>query len=171
MALVRHGHSWASASRSMLPSLSFWHPVSQSSTGLGPFFFSSGTGLVPALAFLFIPVPDSPTFRHLNKVNTLHNCTSILLAEERDTPFTFKLLAVEGDTPSTSILLAVERHTPCTVHTACPHCRLWKWRHPARANCCWWKGRHPARPYCCQWKEMHPACPFCWLWQWIHSVR
>ncbi len=54
-------HSWASASRPMLPALAFWHPVSQSSTGAFRYRTGSsypGTGVVPAMAFLFIPGPD-----------------------------------------------------------------------------------------------------------------
>jgi hypothetical protein len=77
--------SWASASRSMPPALAFRHPVSQSNTGAFRFQTESpysGTGLVPASAFLFISVPDCldagqsdiPAF----KKGTL--CTSILLA-------------------------------------------------------------------------------------------
>ncbi len=54
-------HGWASASRSMPPGSAFRHPVSQS--GTGAFRYQTGspysaTGLVPASAFLFIPVPD-----------------------------------------------------------------------------------------------------------------
>jgi hypothetical protein len=51
----------ASASRSMPPASMFRHPVSQSATGAFRYrtgFPYSGIGLVPASAFLFIPVPD-----------------------------------------------------------------------------------------------------------------
>jgi hypothetical protein len=76
-------HSWASA---------FRHPVSQ-----------YGTGLVPALAFLFTRywtdrMPDSPTFRHLQKWFTLHIHTAGGGKEY-------------------------------TLHV---YCWLWKWIHPAR---------------------------------------
>jgi hypothetical protein len=65
----------------MPPASAFRHPVSQAGTGAlqnrigSPY---SGTGLVPASTFLFIPLyqtdrmPDSPTFRHLKKGVILH---------------------------------------------------------------------------------------------------
>jgi hypothetical protein len=63
-------HSWASASGSMPPASAFRHPISES-----PY---SGTGPVPASAFLIIPVPDwlvagqsdIPTFK--KKGSTMH---------------------------------------------------------------------------------------------------
>ncbi len=60
-AAVPFQYSWASASRSMPLASAFRHPVSQSNTGAFQYrtgFPYSGTGLVPASEFLFIPVPD-----------------------------------------------------------------------------------------------------------------
>jgi hypothetical protein len=57
-------HSWATVSRSMLPSSAFRDPVSQSATGTGSPY--SGTGLVLASAFLFIPVLDWLDARQFN---------------------------------------------------------------------------------------------------------
>jgi hypothetical protein len=54
----------------------------------------SGAGLVQASEFLFIPVPDSPTFRHWKK---------LLVVMKRNTQCTSKLQVVERDTLSTSI--------------------------------------------------------------------
>jgi hypothetical protein len=54
-------HSWTSASRSMPPASAFRHPVFQSGTGAFRYRTGSpysGTELVPASEFLFIPVPD-----------------------------------------------------------------------------------------------------------------
>jgi hypothetical protein len=132
----------------------FWHPVSPSGTGTFRYRTGSpysGTGLIPASAFLFILVPDSPTFRHIKKGT---HCTSILLAVEM--PYTLQVhsagcgngytlqvhsagcgngytLQVHSagcgnGTPCMSILMAMERHRPCTsiLWPASPFCWLWK---------------------------------------------
>jgi hypothetical protein len=76
-------HRWASASIPMSSASAFRHPVSQSCTGavryraVSPY---SGTGLVSALAFLFIPESDCPDARHPAFRQFK------MLAAERDTP-------------------------------------------------------------------------------------
>ncbi len=83
----------------MPPASAFRHPVSQFGTGAfryrtGPPY--SGTGLVPASEFLFIPVPnwleagqsDIPAFKK-----------AVGGGGERDTQSTPKLQVVESDTP------------------------------------------------------------------------
>ncbi len=95
----------------MPPASTFRHPVPQSGTDAFRYrtgFSYSGTGLVPASAFLFIPVrtdwmpdADSLTFRHLKNGYILHVHTAGGGGCERDTQCTSKLQVVEGDTPCT----------------------------------------------------------------------
>jgi hypothetical protein len=89
---VRHSaqlswHSWASASSLMPPASAFRHTTSQSGTGAyrtgSPYF---GTGLVPASAFFFIPVPAIPTssiYKNWTKAERRTPCTSIQLVVGR----------------------------------------------------------------------------------------
>ncbi len=121
-----------------------------------------GTGLIPASAFLIIPVllPDWPdagstAFWLLKnkKVKKMHTpCTSILQLMDWETPYTFILLVVERGTHA----------RPCWW--------LWKGIHPARPYCWWWKWIHHASPYWRRWKWIHPARLYCWLLKWIHTA-
>jgi hypothetical protein len=101
--MYTYTHSWASA---------FRHPVSQSDTGLGPPY--SGTGLVPASAFLFIPVlvTGCRTVRH----------SGILKKVEKG----YKNIA--GRTASDKLVCSLQ------VNTAGG-----RKRYPARPYCWWWK--------------------------------
>ncbi len=133
-------HSWASASRSIRQhrhsGICYLRPVlEQSGTWLDPPY--SGTWLIPASAFLFIPVldwPDAeqsdiPAFKNtLHRWKRIHTpCTYTLQSMDWDTPCTFALLVVERYTPSCPYcLLAVENKSTLHVHMYCWYWWWWK---------------------------------------------
>ncbi len=145
----------------------------------------SGTGLVLASAFLFIPVTDWPDAWQYNipsfEMGYIHpvcpwykQWTGIhpqvhTAGGEMGTPFTSILLAVKRDTPCTFILLAVERNT--TLQPVCPYCWQWK-RIPWKSILAVEKRIQPQchRPYCWWLKGIQPASPYCWHWKWTQHA-
>ncbi len=116
-ATITNHHSWASASRPTPPASAFCIslryrsiPVSRNGS------YYPGTGLVPASAFSFIPVPEWPDAGQSGILALIKNtpCTSTMQAMDKYIPCSFTLLAVESGTPCMSILQMVENDTPCT---------------------------------------------------------
>ncbi len=105
----------------MMSTSAFQHPTSKSGTEAFRY-----RRLVPAWAFFFLTVPDSPDAGQSGAFRIYKNWTQ----EDRGAPCssTVHRQWVENYTPCTSTLLTVERDTTCMhVHTAA----LYRWIHPA----------------------------------------